>query len=109
MTLKLGEKYYKNKGIVINVENRYHAIIKMLEINEKIRIDQAHVETVIPAIGRKVLVVNGAYRGQEATLEDIHQDTFSVDITLLTVRVEILFLLKIRNCSVLGFHDRYSD
>jgi DNA/RNA-binding protein KIN17 len=93
MTLKLGEKYYKKKGIVINVENRYHAIIKMLEINEKIRIDQAHVETVIPAIGRKVLVVNGAYRGQEATLEDIHQDTFSVDITLLTVRVEILFFI----------------
>jgi hypothetical protein len=32
--------------------------------------------------------VNGAYRGQEATLEDIHQDAFSVDVTLLTVRLE---------------------
>lgn len=38
------------------------------------------------SIGKEVLIVNGAYRGQEATLEDIHQDSFSVDVTLLTVR-----------------------
>jgi DNA/RNA-binding protein KIN17 len=86
MTSRLGEKYFKKKGVVTRVENRYQAIMKMLETNDKIRIDQAHVETVIPAIGKKVLVVNGAYRGQQAILEAIHQDTFSVDITLLTVR-----------------------
>jgi DNA/RNA-binding protein KIN17 len=86
ITSKLGEKYLKKKGIIIKVENRYQAIIKMFDTNDKIRIDQAHVETVIPAIGKKILVVNGAYRGQQAILEDIHQDTFSVDITLLTVR-----------------------
>jgi len=56
----------------------------MIDTNDKIRVDQAHVETVIPAIGKKVLIVNGAYRGQEAILEDIHQDAFSVDVTLLT-------------------------
>ena len=83
ITLKLGENYYKKKGIVIKVENRYQAIIKMIDTNNKIRIDQAHVETVIPAIGRKILIVNGAYRGQQAILEDIHQDKYSVDITLL--------------------------
>lgn len=70
------------------MENRYQAVIRMLDTNDKIRLDQVHVETVIPAIGRKVLVVNGAYRGQQAILEDIHQDKFSVDITLLTVRCE---------------------
>ena len=85
MTSRLGEKYFRKKGVVIRVENRYQAVIKMFETNDKIRIDQAHVETVIPAIGKKVLVVNGAYRGQQAILEAIHQDTFSVDITLLTV------------------------
>jgi len=84
ITSKLGEKYYKKKGIVIKVENRYQAIIKMIDTNDKIRLDQAHVETVIPAIGKKVLVVNGAYRDQVATLDDIHVDTFSVDVTLLT-------------------------
>ncbi|CAF1397828.1 unnamed protein product [Adineta ricciae] len=84
LTLKLGEKYYKKKGVVIKVENHYQAVIKMLETNMKIRVDQAHVETVIPAIGKRVLIVNGAYRGQEAMLEAIHQESFSVDVTLLT-------------------------
>ena len=81
----------------------------MSDTNEKIRIDQAHVETVIPAIGKKVLVVNGAYRGQEATLEEIHQDTFSVDITLLTVRLKIFLIISNENFSFLGFNDWYSN
>lgn len=84
ITSKLGEKYYKKKGVVTKVEDRYQAVVKMLDTNDKIRLDQAHVETVIPAIGKTVLVVNGAYRGQEARLEEIHQDKFSVDVTLLT-------------------------
>lgn len=85
ITSKLGEKYYKKKGIVIEVNNRYYGTIKMIDTNDKIRINQVHVETVIPVIGTNVLVVNGAYRGQQAILKDIHTDTFSVDITLLTV------------------------
>ncbi|CAF4366466.1 unnamed protein product [Adineta steineri] len=84
ITSKLGEKCYKKKGVITKVENRYQAVVKMLDTNDKIRVDQAHVETVIPAIGKNVLIVNGAYRGEEATLEDIHQDTFSVDVTILT-------------------------
>ncbi|UJR10330.1 hypothetical protein I4U23_014536 [Adineta vaga] len=86
VTLRLDEKYYKKKGVIIKVENHYQAIVKMIETNDKIRIDQVHVETVIPAIGKRVLVVNGTHCGQEAILEAIHQDSFSVDITLLTVQ-----------------------
>ena len=104
VTSKLGEKYYKKKGVVTKVEDRYQAVVKMLDTNDKIRLDQAHLETVIPAIGsferaipllvasepfhclgKKVLIVNGAYRGQEATLEEIHEEAFSVDVTLLSV------------------------
>ncbi|CAF4665807.1 unnamed protein product [Rotaria socialis] len=40
-------------NIPIEVQNRYHAIIKMIDTNDKIRIDQVHIETVIPAIGKK--------------------------------------------------------
>jgi len=56
----------------------------MLDTNDKIRVDQAHIETVVPAIGKKVLIVNGAYRGEEAILEDLHQDKFCVDVTIQT-------------------------
>jgi len=30
------------------------------------------------------LIVNGAYRGEEAILEDLHQDKFCVDVTIQT-------------------------
>jgi len=52
ITSKLGEKYYKKKGVITKVEDRYQAVVKMLDTNDKIRLDQAHVETVIPAIGK---------------------------------------------------------
>ena len=62
-------------------------------------------------LGKTVLIVNGAYRGQEATLEDIHQDSFSVDVTLLTVRkirIDKIDLMKIRFLFCQGLNDRYS-
>lgn len=31
-----------------------------------VKLDQSHVETVIPQAGREMLIVNGAYRGQKA-------------------------------------------
>lgn len=45
-------------------------------------------------LGKTLLIVNGAYRGQQATLEEIHQDKFSVDVTLLTVG-ELIGLTKV--------------
>jgi len=84
VTSKLGDKYYKRKGVVTKVEDRYLAVVKMLDTNDKVRLDQEHLETVVPAIGKKLLIVNGAYRGEKATLEEIHEDSFSVDVTLLS-------------------------
>lgn len=52
MTSKLGEKYYKKKGIITKVEDHYQAVVKMIDTNDKIRLDQSHVETVIPTIGK---------------------------------------------------------
>ena len=48
---KLGEKYYKRKGMVVEVRDTYTGIVRMLDTNDKIKIDQSHLETVIPAIG----------------------------------------------------------
>ncbi|EDW40206.1 GL25134 [Drosophila persimilis] len=43
----------------------------------------AHLETVIPAMGKTVLVVNGAYRGSEALLKKLDERKFSVSIEIL--------------------------
>lgn len=84
VTPKLGEKYFKKKGVIVKVEERYQGVVKMIDTNDKIRLDQAHLETVIPAIGKTVLVVNGAHRGEKARLEEIHTDKYSVDVTIIS-------------------------
>ena len=49
---KLGEKYYLKKGTVVSCKDRYTSVVEMLDSKDKIKIDQAHLETVLPALGR---------------------------------------------------------
>lgn len=76
----LGDKFYKQKARVVEVVNKYEAKIKMLETGEKLIVDQAHLETVIPNLGKLVRVVNGAYRGELATLKELDEKNFCVTI-----------------------------
>lgn len=64
--------------------DRYGAVVKLLDSGVSLKLDQVHCETVIPAIGRKVKIVNGAYRGQEATLQSINVDKFCATLKLKT-------------------------
>ena len=48
---KLGDRFYRKKGVVEEVRNSFTGVVKMIETGDKIKIDQAHLETVIPAIG----------------------------------------------------------
>jgi DNA/RNA-binding protein KIN17 len=56
----------------------------MIESGDVLKLDQSQLETVIPAIGSKVKIVNGAYRGQEATLLSINTEQFKAQIRLDT-------------------------
>ena len=51
MHKKLGDRFYKKKGVVTEVKEHFTAVVEMIETGDKIKIDQAHLETVIPAIG----------------------------------------------------------
>ncbi|KAI0207188.1 DNA/RNA-binding protein KIN17 [Lamellibrachia satsuma] len=84
ITKKLGEKYYKKKAVVKVVEQLYVAVVKVVDSGDKLRVDQAHLETVIPAIGKHVLVVNGAYRGSEAVLTVVDEKNFCCSIKIET-------------------------
>ncbi|KAK7102717.1 DNA/RNA-binding protein KIN17-like [Littorina saxatilis] len=79
---RLGDKYYKKKAYVKDVKDLFTGIVKMLDSGDVLKVDQTHLETVIPAIGKSVKVVNGAYRGEEATLESLDEKTFSCSIRL---------------------------
>lgn len=49
------------------------------------KLDQAHLETVLPAIGKKVLILNGAYRGEQAIMENIYPDDFCAKVSIACV------------------------
>ncbi|NXS02471.1 KIN17 protein, partial [Oxylabes madagascariensis] len=82
VTKKLGEKYHKKKAVVKEVIDKYTAVVRVIDSGHKLKLDQTHLETVIPAPGKKVMVLNGGYRGNEGILESINEKRFSVTITI---------------------------
>lgn len=82
ITKSLGEKFYKQKGVVLEVVDRYSGKIKLLDSGEKVKLDQAHCETVIPTVGKVVKVLNGGYRGSTAYLKEIDIDNYCVSIEI---------------------------
>lgn len=81
-TNKLGEKYYKKKAIVTDILDKYTGVVKIIETGAVIKLDQAHLETVLPALGKQVLVLNGAYRGEVAVIRGIDVNKFSATIEI---------------------------
>lgn len=82
MTKSLGDKYYKKKGIIEGVQDHYIATVRMIESNNLLKIDQEHLESVIPSEGRQVKILNGAYRGENAILKEIHQSKFCATLEI---------------------------
>ena len=80
VTKDLGSKYYKQKGTVKEVIRKHGAIVRLLDCNTKLKLDQTHLETVIPSAGRAVLVVAGSRRGTQATLHSIQEESFSATL-----------------------------
>lgn len=82
ITKELGERFYKEKAVVVEVMDKYRAKIKLLETGERVKIDQTHVETVIPAVGKHVRVLNGGYRGCKAMLLQLNEQDFCVTLEI---------------------------
>ncbi|XP_056429229.1 DNA/RNA-binding protein KIN17 isoform X1 [Hyla sarda] len=82
ITKKLGEKYYKKKAVIKEVIDRYTAVVKLIDSGDKLKLDQTHLETVIPAPGKQVLVLNGGYKGNFGILESINEKKFSATIVI---------------------------
>lgn len=83
-TKSLGEKFYKQKGQIIQVIDKFSALVKLSnEDQTQVKLDQNDCETVIPAVGRKVLVLMGKYRGEKAELISLNVEDFSANLSLL--------------------------
>ncbi|CAM8989501.1 unnamed protein product [Rhodiola kirilowii] len=83
MSKALADKgYYKQKGVVKRVIEKYVGEIEMVENKHKLRVDQEELETVIPQIGGVVRIVNGAYRGSFARLLSVNTDKFCAKVQI---------------------------
>lgn len=75
--------YYKQKGVVLRVLERYIGEIEMLGSGDVVRVDQAELETVIPKPGGAVLVVGGRWRGCKGTLEGIDEAAYKASVKVM--------------------------
>ncbi|OTF77352.1 DNA/RNA-binding protein KIN17-like protein [Euroglyphus maynei] len=80
VTKQLGSEYYEKKARIESIESPgYAAIIKLLSNGDLIRVDERHLETVVPSkSGSKVLILNGLYRGQTATIVRVDEQNEKV-------------------------------
>jgi len=80
---KVGDgQYYKKKGVIKEVIDTYVGQIKMLDTGRVLKLDQSHLETVIPAVNGEVLVVNGKQRGQVGILLGLEEKDFKARVQL---------------------------
>lgn len=85
---KMGERFHNKKGEIIKVENKFTALVELFKTKALIKIDQTQLETVVPAFGRAVLVVNGRWRSREAKLMDLDRDTFIADLLITSPDID---------------------
>ncbi|EGB09728.1 hypothetical protein AURANDRAFT_58917 [Aureococcus anophagefferens] len=72
--------YYKKKGTVLRLVDDFVAVVRMNDSGDELQLDQDDLETVIPAVGKRVKILNGVGRGLVATLVAIDVDDFSVAV-----------------------------
>ena len=84
VTKSLGEKYYKQKGNVVEVvgDDRMGAVVQF-PAGGKVKLDQSHLETVVPGPERPVLILVGKHRGREAVLKELDVDNFCAKLKLV--------------------------
>ncbi len=77
-----GGKYYKLKGEVEKVVDRYTGHVRIVTTGDLLRLDQDDVETVIPAVGGRVMVVNGRCVGDVGELLSLDTEGFCVAVRI---------------------------
>jgi len=81
-TTRLGDKYHKKKGTVVELKDRFTAIVCMANTGDKVKLDQMHLETVLPKFGKEVIIVNGEYRGDRAIMTSVNMKKFTADVEI---------------------------
>ena len=82
ITKDLGKDFYRQKCVIEDVFETYGVKVKVLSSKKKLKLDQSHLETVIPKVGKQIKVLNGPYEGNVATLQCLNVEKFSVSVKI---------------------------
>ena len=76
---------YKAKGVVRSVdrdEAGWSAVCQLLEGGESVRCAASELQTVLPRLGGRVEVVEGAYAGEAGVLEELREEAYACRVRL---------------------------
>lgn len=81
--------YYKCKCVIEEVIDKYTAKVEILDSDADARdgsdvmhVDQADLETVVPKVGKEVMIVNGKGRGRIAEVVSLDKKNYSATLRL---------------------------
>ncbi|KAK9815421.1 hypothetical protein WJX72_003398 [[Myrmecia] bisecta] len=74
--------YYKKKGVVDRIKQKYLGVVRMLDSGDVLQVDQAQLETVLPQAGGSIMVLAGKYRGLKAQMLGINEDKFQAQVQI---------------------------
>lgn len=75
--------YHKKKGRVLAVNADSHTIeVEMLDSGDVLQLDWLDLETVIPNIGKRVMILAGRHSGEVATVKQLDMDRLTCDVQL---------------------------
>mmetsp|Transcript_633 Transcript_633/g.2118 ORF Transcript_633/g.2118 Transcript_633/m.2118 type:complete len:394 (+) Transcript_633:129-1310(+) len=75
-------KFHRKKAHVVEVIDRYAAVVQILDSQAKLKLDQDDLETVIPNPGGSVLILNGLHRGERAIIRSLHVEDYCVSLEI---------------------------
>ena len=76
----LGTEFYNKKATVEKLVDEYGAVIRMIDTGARVKVDETHLETVVPREGSRVAVLRGVYRGRKATIAEVDADREKVSV-----------------------------
>lgn len=89
--------FYKRKGVVLDVVDKYIATVEILNSGpdmddggDVITVDQNDLETVIPKVGKKVTILNGRGRGLSAELVSVDEKKCRGTLKLMSVSDDVI-------------------
>jgi DNA/RNA-binding protein KIN17 len=84
-----GGPYYRKKGIVVSLMDRYTGHIRLLDSGALLQVDQDDLETVIPKPGGAVMFVKGIHAGKLGIILDIDEASYALSVRLQSSAIVI--------------------